>query len=163
MAKGEHFHRVEITVAHVDVLARLHGEAFVESWDAEAFVSALHQPGALGFIVARDTDDEPLGFVLLRVSVFDSESGGEAEVLTLATRPFARRLGVARGLMDAALAALAEQGVTRVFLEVAADNVAAAALYTSLGFVEIGRRKAYYARGSQPRMDAIVMGRDVGL
>ena len=163
MVKGKQFHKVEITTAHADVLARLHGEAFVESWDVEAFVSALHQPGALGFIAARDTDDEPLGFVLLRVSVFDPESGGEAEVLTLAVRPFARRLGVARGLMDAALAALAEQGVTRVFLEVAADNVAAAALYTNLGFVEVGRRKAYYARGPQPRMDAIVMARDVGL
>lgn len=165
MVKDQSFHRVEIIPAHapvyVEVLARVHGEAFAESWNSESFASALQQPGALGFIAARDADDEPLGFVLLRVSLFEPGEG-EAEVLTLATRPFARRLGVARALMNAALAAAVKQGVTRVFLDVAADNDAALALYTNLGFAEIGRRKAYYGRGKNPRMDAIVLARDVG-
>jgi ribosomal-protein-alanine N-acetyltransferase len=65
--------------------------------------------------------------------------------------------------MNAALTTAAKQGVTRVFLDVAADNVAALALYESLGFAEVGRRKSYYARGLDPRMDAIMMARDIGV
>ena len=40
-----------------------------------------------------------------------------------------------------------------MFLEVAEDNADARKLYTSLGFVEVGRRKRYYANGD----DALVM------
>lgn len=162
MVNGEHFHMVEILKVHAEVLARVHSDAFVESWNAEDFASSLDQPGALGFIAVRDADDEPLGFVLLRVSLFEFDDGGVGEVLTLASRPPVRRLGVARALMNAALTTAAKQGVTRVFLDVAADNVAALALYESLGFAEVGRRKAYYARGLDPRMDAIMMARDIG-
>ncbi len=40
-----------------------------------------------------------------------------------------------------------------MFLEVATDNAPALALYTAAGFVEVGRRRRYYAGGS----DALVM------
>lgn len=161
MYKADAFHMVEISPAHAEVLARVHGEAFATPWSAAAFASALAQPGAFGFIAARDDDEEPLGFVLLRASIFEAGGGGEAEILTLATRPRARRLGVARRVINAALTAAGERGVTRVFLDVAEDNVSALALYKCLGFSEVGRRKAYYARGQQPRMDAVVMALDI--
>lgn len=151
------FQTVEITPAHVDVLATLHGEAFSEGWDASAFLSALSQPGAFGFIVTDG--DEPLGFALLRAATFPG-GGGEAEVLTIATRPSTLRQGVARSAMQAAIAQALSLGVKLVFLEVAEDNVAARALYESLGFADVGRRKAYYERGVNPRMDAIVMALD---
>jgi [ribosomal protein S18]-alanine N-acetyltransferase len=68
----------------------------------------------------------------------------EAEVLTLATHPDHRRQGLAR----AALADLTRQceqaAVTRLFLEVAANNAAALALYHRAGFAVSGRRKGYY-------------------
>jgi len=152
------FQRVEITPAHIDVLAELHGEAFNEGWDASAFLSALSQPGAFGFIVTQG--DEPLGFALLRAATFQG-GGGEAEVLTIATRPSALRQGVARTAMAAAITRAGALGVERVFLEVAEDNLAARGLYESLGFGDVGRRKAYYERGSNSRMDAIVMALDV--
>lgn len=162
------FQMVEITPAHMDVLAQLHGEAFTDGWDASAFLSALSQPGAFGFIVTQG--DEPLGFALLRAAIFQGGGGqgggGEAEVLTIATRPSALRQGVARTAMTAAITHAGALGVERVFLEVAEDNLAARGLYESLGFVDVGRRKAYYERGSHPhkdgpRMDAIVMALDV--
>jgi ribosomal-protein-alanine N-acetyltransferase len=46
-----------------------------------------------------------------------------------------------------------------MFLEVAAGNVAALALYRAAGFAEVGRRVRYYADGS----DALVMRRDLSL
>jgi len=52
-----------------------------------------------------------------------------------------------------------------LFLEVAADNVAAIALYKATGFVAVGRRKDYYQNknatdaGNVSQIDAIVMRR----
>jgi N6-L-threonylcarbamoyladenine synthase len=56
--------------------------------------------------------------------------------------------------MNLLIAQARQLGSTETFLEVRADNPVAAALYESLGFVAIDRRKAYY----QPDgVDAIVM------
>ena len=48
-------------------------------------------------------------------------------------------------------------GARTLFLEVGFDNPAARRLYQSLGFAEVGRRAAYYARVEGPPADAIVM------
>jgi len=40
------------------------------------------------------------------------------------------------------------RGAARLFLEVAEDNFAARKLYAALGFGAVGRRAAYYERGS---------------
>lgn len=147
---------VEMTPSHAGVLAALHKEAFDEYWDEDAFASVLSQPGAFGFIVTQADGAEPLGFALLRAVVF-AGGGGEAEVLTLATRPGARRQGVARRALTAALTKAHAVGVERIYLEVAADNIAAHALYESTGFHEVGRRKGYYARTDAKPVDALVM------
>lgn len=149
---------VEITKDHASVLAAIHGEAFTEAWDADAFASALDQPGAFGFIATED--DEPLGFALLRAALFDG-GGGEAEVLSIATRPQARRRGAARQLMQAALERARTWHIERVFLEVAEDNSGARGLYQSLGFTQVGRRKAYYARAGSAPKDALIMALDL--
>ena len=47
----------------------------------------------------------------------------------------------------------ARDGATAMFLEVATGNAAALALYTGAGFVEVGRRRRYYADGR----DALVL------
>jgi ribosomal-protein-alanine N-acetyltransferase len=44
-----------------------------------------------------------------------------------------------------------------MFLEVAADNEAALALYAALGFSPAGRRFRYYERSHGPRVDAIIL------
>jgi ribosomal-protein-alanine N-acetyltransferase len=46
---------------------------------------------------------------------------------------------------------------TQLFIEVAADNTAARALYERAGFAVTGRRKAYYEKPGGARQDAIVM------
>lgn len=163
MSEHGAFHTTAITVAHAQVLAALHGEAFAEGWSAEAFASSLSQPGAFGVIAVSDDDGEPLGFALLRAALFADQEDGEAEVLTIATRPGARRRGVARRVMVEALTRARELGVARVFLEVAENNAAAHALYESLGFGEVARRKAYYAEAAGTRADAVVMALELGV
>ena len=52
-------------------------------------------------------------------------------------------------------------GATSMFLEVAADNESAQALYTTFGFVEVGRREGYYQRPDGSRMNAFTMRADL--
>jgi len=141
---------VEASTAHAQVLAHIHGEGFAEPWSQAALASALASPGAFA-LIAIDDNGEPLGFVLMRVG------GGEAEVLTIATRPPARRTGVARTLMHGAMAHVQKAGAQEVFLEVAEDNTQAQALYAALGFAQVGRRERYYGRRDDTRVAALVM------
>lgn len=81
----------------------------------------------------------------------------EGEILDLGVVPAARRRGLARALVAEGEILARRQGITRLFLEVAADNTPAWALYRSAGFTEDGLRPNYYARPDGTRMDAIVM------
>lgn len=76
----------------------------------------------------------------------------EAELLALAVNPDDQRQGLAAQLMNTMVNRLKAQNVTSIFLEVAESNLAAIALYQSLRFIDVGRRRAYY--GDQ---DAIIM------
>lgn len=71
----------------------------------------------------------------------------EAELLRVATRPEARRRGLARRLLERGFETLVERGVATCHLEVRDDNVAALRLYETLGFERVGRRPSYYADG----------------
>lgn len=133
-----------------DRLAALHATAFDTPWDAVAFASLLAQDG----VFAVETTD---GFILMR-AVAD-----EAEILTLAVHPDARRAGQGTRLVAEGVAAVAARGAERVFLEVADDNVAARALYARVGFEEPGRRPRYYSRPDGSRADALLLSLNLTL
>lgn len=128
-------------------LAAIHAEAFDRLWSAAALADLLASPGVAALAQGED------GFILVR-RVLD-----EAEVLTLAVRPAARRRGVGRALVEAAAGGLAQAGAGELWLEVACDNAAALALYTAAGFAEAGRRRGYYPREGGPGVDAVVLRR----
>ena len=138
------------TRADGPALAELHASAFDEPWPAEDILRFAEDRG--GFALAIEEDGGLAGFILCRLIA------GEAEVLTLAVRPAARRRGIARALLEAALV-LAQPTAESMFLEVAADNPAAVALYESAGFETVGRRAGYYGRPSAGSVDALVMRR----
>lgn len=140
------------TAEHAPAMASAHAPAFDRPWDEATFARMLGETGVYGFVAL---DDDPLGVVLCRVIA------GEAEVLTLAVPPWARRKGVAKALLAAALGAARQAGATQAFLEVDVDNVAAIGLYEGLGFERAGLRKAYYDRGAAGRADALVMRLDL--
>lgn len=131
--------------AFAPLFAALHARAFPhEPWDEAAFATLLAQPGMHGFISERG------GFLLLRI-VLD-----EAEIITIgAATP---RQGIATTLMGQGIAAARQAGVAKIHLEVAAHNHAARALYEKLGFFTTGRRKSYYADGT----DALTLALDLG-
>ena len=135
------------TVAHVPAMAAIHAQAFPprEAWGEDAIALQLAMPGVFG-LVHRDG-----GMLLARVAA------DEAELLTLAVTPEARRRGVARALLADACSEARARHARALLLEVAVGNVAALALYRQAGFVEVGRRARYYADGS----DALILRLDL--
>jgi len=99
-------------------LAALHQSAFAPSlgtpWDEAAFANLLRQNS----VQALGTQ---AGFILFQTVA------EEAEILTLAVHPKARRSGLAR------------------------------ALYAACGFTQTGLRPAYYKRPDGTRVDALVL------
>lgn len=134
--------------ATVQSLAAIHAEAFEHPWSARDMAEMLNQDGVLHL----GNDD---AFLLLRV-VAD-----ESEILTLAVRPSARRQGLAALLVTAALGMARGMGAKFIFLEVAADNAAAIALYEKTGFKRHGTRRGYYARNDGPAIDGLLLRCDL--
>ena len=89
-----------------------------------------------------------LGYVIFWV-VHD-----EIHVLNVATAPEVRRRGVGRALLDRAAEHGRRKACRLVTLEVRRSNLAALALYGSLGYRQVGVRPRYYAEENE---DAIVM------
>ncbi|MDK3019566.1 GNAT family N-acetyltransferase [Pseudodonghicola flavimaris] len=127
-------------------MAATHAAAFTQSrpWRAEEFADLLSMSGSFACGDARC-------FALVRVIA------DEAELLTIATHPDHQRLGLARALMPLWQAEAAGRGATRAFLEVAADNAPARALYLQTGYEAVGLRRGYYPRPSVTASDAILM------
>ena len=140
-------------ISEANILAALHAECFDAPWCAEEFAKLMAMPGAAaGLALDRS---EPLGFILVRLAA------DEAEIITLSTRPFAQRRGIARALVKQQLAELQVKGARTCFIEVAISNNRARALYASCGFSEKGSRLGYYERADGLREDAIVMHREL--
>lgn len=144
-----------VTNADASALAELHGACFPdEPWSAQAWRDLLAMPGAWGLWLPEAGQGQ--GVLLVR------EVSDEAEILTLAVAPGYRRRGLAHQLLTTASGLLAQKAVRRLFLEVAADNWAAQALYQKRGFAEVGRRRAYYQRGQQTT-DALLLATSLPL
>jgi ribosomal-protein-alanine N-acetyltransferase len=133
-------------------LADLHRLCFEDAWEPQAIARLA---GGTGFALVHGRP--PDGFVLARAVA------GEAEILTLAVHPKARRTGVASALMLEAARLAHARGAGAIFLEVDADNLPALSLYESLGFARVGERKGYYRTPNGHLRDALVLKRDLPL
>ncbi|MDF3607786.1 GNAT family N-acetyltransferase [Paracoccus sp. DMF-8] len=124
-------------------LAQIHARCFPahpRAWSAGEIAALTDRRGS--FLLTR-----PAGFLIGRVIA------DEAELLTLAVAPEARRQGRGRQLLHEFQAKAAAMGAAEGFLEVASDNPAALALYLSQGWQRAGLRRNYYA----PGVDALIL------
>lgn len=83
-------------------------------------------------------------------------AAGEAHLLNLGVAPAWQRQGIGRCLLQFLIAEARKDGAQIMYLEVRPSNRPALALYASLGFTEVGRRKRYYPC-HDGREDALVM------
>ena len=129
-------------------LAALHALCFKtpRPWNAREFTNLLADQNTV-FIGDRQ------GFVLGRV-VMD-----QVDLLTIAVSPARRRTGIARILLSDFEILAKRRGGATCFLEVAANNKAAIALYSGHGYIESGRRRGYYVTNSTTATDAILLSK----
>ncbi|QOL81585.1 ribosomal protein S18-alanine N-acetyltransferase [Pseudooceanicola spongiae] len=129
-------------------LARIHAACFTtpRPW-SEAELAQLIGDSACFLVTSAQ------GFLLGR-TVLD-----EAEILTIAVDPSARRQGQARALLHDFEGICRAKSVENAFLEVATDNTAARALYRAAGFEVRGRRPRYYRTPEGILKDAEIMGK----
>jgi len=135
-------------------LSRLHIASFDDGWSKDDFVTWLGREQAIAALAQDEREAVAFGLALA--------AGADAELLTIATGPTGRRTGWGRRIFHALDAEARKRGLERWVLEVASKNLPAIGLYKSVGFVEIGVRKAYYST-RDGRDDAFVMSRKVGL
>jgi ribosomal-protein-alanine N-acetyltransferase len=131
--------------AHPPLLAAIHETAFPpdEAWNAALIAGHLCMPGVFALLAGN------------RAMIMARIAADEAEILTLAVAPSARRRGLGAALLQEAAARARQAGAKNLFLEVAATNDAARALYTAAGFTQVGLRRRYYEDGT----DALVLAR----
>lgn len=123
-----------------------------EAWTSAQCLGMLSLPGV--WLVLASVDGRDAGFALSRIIA------GEAELLLLATRPAARRRGVAGALLRAVIEEARARDADRVHLEVRSGNDAVR-LYRREGFEKVGERREYYRGRNGLLFDAHTYARNL--
>jgi len=130
-------------------LSRLHGACFpTDPWDVTAITEIMGIVGFFGRIAWEA--ETPAGFALAL------GLGEECELLSLGVVRERRRAGIGSALVASVCSEARLRGADCVVLEVAADNMAARALYAARGFIPVGHRRNYY-RQKERAVDAVVL------
>ena len=127
-------------------VSELENRCFTVPWSLSSLRLAFQEPAYVLFVA--ETEGEIAGYAGY---FFAADT---ADLATLAVDLPYRRQGIARRLVSEVLRDSYEKGVRDIFLEVRESNAPARALYDSLGFQAVGRRKDYY---ECPREDGILM------
>lgn len=137
-----------MTLDDVDAVLAIEQAVQHFPWTRGNFSDALDS----GYLCCVDETEEGVirGYAILM------QAADDAELLNIGVAAAQQRKGLGRAMLSEILNVARIKQLQRVFLEVRPSNVAAIALYRSVGFSEIGVRRGYYqnANGSE---DAVTM------
>jgi ribosomal-protein-alanine N-acetyltransferase len=136
----------KMTAAHVGGIAQLEKLCFHDPWSEKSIASELENPLSLWLVAVEE--EKVIGYVGSQTVL------GWTDMMNLAVHPDHRRAGIGRALVAELVRLLKEQGNECLTLEVRDSNEGARALYTEMGFREVGRRKNYYRN---PKEDALIL------
>ncbi len=140
---------IPMNPSHVAQVAALERVCFTDPWSEASVAGELDNELSLWLVAVEG--ETVLGYVGSQ-TVLDS-----TDILNVAVSPDHRGCGIGRALLTELEQRLRQQGVTEVLLEVRPSNAPAIALYTSLGFIQVGRRPNYYLN---PREDALILKKE---
>ena len=146
------FAAVDIRPMHeldVPVVVAIERSSYQFPWSEGIFRDCL-RVGYVCRVVEADGDTAGYGIM--------SVGAGEAHVLNVCVRDEYRCRGLARRVLLYLLDRARIAGMYEAFLEVRPSNIAAARLYHSLGFEQVGVRRGYY-QATVGREDAAVLRR----
>ena len=116
----------------------------------------LDHPASTAFVAFDGLSRQTVGFIMGQLAA------DEGEIISIGVAPEWQKMGIGGRMMEGLTRALERAEVKRLFLEVAADNDAAMALYLKRGFAATGLRKGYYKRKDAPAVDALTLALDIG-
>lgn len=142
-----------------DVLAAELEAALGAQADRVYVVVEEPRPGTRGGAPEDGAPGDGARHLLGYAGLWFGDGRGDADLLTIATVPAARRGGLATAMLTHLLDEARRRGCEHVLLEVRRSNTAAQALYERHGFEVLGVRRCYY---TGPDEDALVMRRRLG-
>ena len=134
--------------ADLDEVIALEQSVYPHPWSRGNFVDSL----AVGYHAWVLRDQGALAGYFLLMGALD-----EVHLLNVSVAASRQGQGLGRYLLDKVAACARGLAAQSVLLEVRPSNERARAIYQRYGFIEIGRRKAYYPAHNGRREDAIVM------
>jgi ribosomal-protein-alanine N-acetyltransferase len=133
----------------VPVIVAIERAAYQFPWSEGIFRDCLR----VGYVCrVVDADGDMAGYGIMSVGA------GEAHILNVCIRNEYRSRGFARKMLLYLLERARTLGMYEAFLEVRPSNTAAARLYHSMGFEQVGVRRGYY-QATEGREDAAVLRR----
>lgn len=142
-----------MSVAHAAQASALDGRLSRLPWTVGMFLDEL-AVGAFGQVLL-DQEGWLRGYCLAR------PLAAEWHLMNLGIDVPWQRRGCGRGMLLGAIGHATRSGGSTLTLEVRGSNLPAIGLYDSLGFLEVGRRKGYYADPRQAE-DALIMTLPLG-
>lgn len=149
LVRGKMIKIVLMSETHIPEIAELETMCFADPWSHNSIASELTNPLSLWLIAMEE--ERVVGYIGSQTVM------GETDMMNVAVHPEYRRNGIARALIEALVLALKQRGSCSLTLEVRSSNIAAIALYESIGFTEAGRRRNYYRN---PREDALILRKE---
>jgi [ribosomal protein S18]-alanine N-acetyltransferase len=139
------------TIEDADNLVDLDRLCFGKLWSRDQYLREIDSPNSdiVLLLGSNQVDTDQLMAYGCVWAIVD-----EAHITILGTHPEHLRQGHARKVLKELLRLAIARDMKRATLEVKESNVAAIALYESLGFEEAGRRKKYY---SDTKEDALIL------
>ena len=134
------------TEVDVDAIVAIEVASMSSPWNKDNYLEAINSDHA--FLMVAADGDNIAGFTVFYLTP------PECELPDIVVAESYRKRGVGKSLMKEAIRQLKAHKVDTIFLEVRVSNTAAQALYSRIGFEEIGKRKYFY---SNPIEDAICM------
>ena len=157
-----------MTLADVDAVLAIESVSHPHPWTKGNFADSLAaghwayciRPDESGSIQGSYLDSNILWAYCILYPAVD-----ELHLLNITVSPKLHGLGIGTRIMQAIEGVAASQNMPRILLEVRPSNRAAVALYTKLGYEQIGLRKGYYPADltSGAREDALVMAKSIKL
>ena len=137
-----------LTLQNLDAVLVVEYKTYAHPWSRGNFTDSLASGYQAQVLLGGDA---VLGYFVAMLGV------DEAHLLNVAVSAEKQGQGLGRFLLNQAVACARGLGMASVLLEVRPSNERALDVYQRYGFVQIGRRKAYYPAANQTREDAIVM------
>ncbi|MFN3236120.1 MAG: ribosomal protein S18-alanine N-acetyltransferase [Pseudomonadales bacterium] len=144
------FRILPMSFGDVPAVVRNERLSYSHPWTEGIFQDCL-QSGNECWLIKRQ--QKVLGHGILSVAA------GESHLLNVCVAPDYQGEGFGRLLVEHLVKCARAKGAGRTILEVRPSNPVAIALYHSMGFTEIGRRRGYYP-GTEGREDALVLTLD---